>query len=379
VIYHLLYYLFSKGGASHYGYESVMLRGLLACLTAFCIVFLIGPRVIKRLIKARVGDVPDFDRTDYNELVRHKANVPTMGGVIILAALIGSVLLFADLTNFYVDMALVCVVWLGVLGMVDDGLKLTAARRGLGRDGLWSYQKLLFQFGLGVLLGAFIYKHGQAARTSGQTTFFDVLNLPFVKFNPQEHVTLSLGIFILVSVFLVTAFSNAVNLTDGMDGLASGCLVASSLPFMVLTLIAGDEEWAGYLLMPPIRGAGELTVVCGAMAGACLGFLWYNAHPAQVFMGDTGSLPLGGLLAFVALVIRQELLLFIVGGVFVMEALSVMIQVGYFKRTGRRVFKMAPIHHHFHLLGWRESQVVIRFWLLAVLCALVALVTIKLR
>lgn len=379
MIYHLLYYLFSDSGRKHYGYESVVLRGLLACLVAFAIVYLIGPGVIKRLIKARIGDVPDFDRVDYNEMVRHKANVPTMGGIMILIGLLGAVLLLADLTNFYITLALVCAVWLGTLGAVDDGMKLTAARRGLGRDGLWSYQKLLFQLGLGVLLGSFIFRHGRAAQLADTPSFFDVLNLPFVKFDPANHIALPIGVFLVVSIIVITASSNAVNLTDGMDGLASGCLVVSSLAFMVLTFIAGDEEWAGYLLMPPIPGAGELAVVCGAMAGACLGFLWYNAHPAQVFMGDTGSLPLGGLLGFVALVIRQELLLVIVGGVFVLEAASVIIQVGWFKRTGRRVFKMAPIHHHFHLLGWRESQVVIRFWLGALLCAIVALVTLKLR
>jgi phospho-N-acetylmuramoyl-pentapeptide-transferase len=379
MIYHLLVYCFSDEGRHHYGYESTLFRGLVALLTAFVLVWWMGPRVIRTLIRMRIGDVPDFDRLDYNELTRHKANVPTMGGVMILAALVGSILLLADLRNFYVILALTCIVWLGGLGCFDDFLKLRAARLGLGRSGLWSYQKFLFQLGLGVLLATFIFRHGEADRAAGATTFFDALNLPFFKFNPASHVTLSRLVFACVAVLVITGTSNAVNLTDGLDGLAAGCLVVSSLIFMVLTEIAGDAEWAAYLLMPPVAGSAELTVVCGAMAGACLGFLWYNCHPAQVFMGDTGSLPLGGLIGFVAIVIRQELILFIVGGIFVIEAVSVMLQVSYYKRTKTRMFRMAPIHHHFHLAGWPESQVVVRFWLMAVLFAVLALVTVKLR
>ncbi|MEE8171286.1 MAG: phospho-N-acetylmuramoyl-pentapeptide-transferase, partial [Phycisphaerae bacterium] len=377
--YHLLVHFFSGGGKYHYGYESSLFRGLLACLTAFALVWWLGPRVIRLLIRLRVGDVPDFDRVDYNEMTRHKANVPTMGGVLILVAVLAGVLLFADLRNFYVSLALLCLIWLGGLGFVDDYLKLTAARRGGGRDGLKLYQKLLFQLGLGVLLASFIYRHGSVGRAAGGISFFDVLNLPFVRFDPTNHITLSLGVFLIAGVIVISFTSNAVNLTDGLDGLAAGCLVVSSIVFMVLSEIAGDNEWASYLLMPPIPGAGELAVVCGAMTGACLGFLWYNCHPAQMFMGDTGSLPLGGLIGYVAIVIRQELMLVIVGGVFVIEALSVILQVGFYKRTGRRLFRMAPIHHHFHLAGWRESQVVSRFWLLAVLFAILALVTTKLR
>lgn len=379
MLYHLCIYLF--GGDRHYAYENAILRSLVAAMAAFLIVWSLGPRVIRWLVKQRIGDVPDFDRLDYNELTKHKANVPTMGGILILIAVAASVLLLADLTNFYIHLALLCMIWLGGLGAIDDWLKLKAAARGEGRDGLKSYQKFLFQIGLGVLLATFIYRHGQAERLSDQVTFFDAMNFPFVKFDPADYWHLPAAVFVLIAVLVITGTSNAVNLTDGMDGLASGCLFISAIVFMVLAEIAGDHEaeWASYLLMPPVPGANELAVLCGAIAGACMGFLWYNCHPAQVFMGDTGSLPLGGLIGYVAIVIRQELMLFIVGGIFVMEAVSVILQVAYFKRTGKRIFRMAPLHHHFHLAGLAESQVVIRFWLGAMLFAILALVTIKLR
>lgn len=378
MIYHLLHYLFSQEGRVHYGYENPFFRGLLACLTAFLIVWWIGQAVIGMLVRLKIGDRPDFDRVDYNELARDKANVPTMGGIMILAAVLAGVLLFSDLRNFYIHLALLCMIWLGALGGVDDYLKLRSADRKEGRDGLKSYQKLLFQVGLGVVLASFIYRHGQLESVD-QPSYFDVLNLPFIRFDAATAVRLSWPLFAAIAVIVIAGTSNAVNLTDGMDGLASGCVLLASAVFMVLAEIAGNENWAVYLLMPPIEGAGELAVVCGAMTGACLGFLWYNCHPAQVFMGDTGSLPLGGLIGYVAIVIRQELMLFIVGGVFVVEAASVIIQVASYKKRAKRVFLMAPLHHHYHLKGWRETQVVVRFWLAALLFAILALVTLKLR
>ena len=384
MIYLLLQYLFSTDGR-HYGFEQPIFRGLLACLTAFLVILLMGPPVIRYLVKRKIGDNPEFDHARYNEMSRHKANVPTMGGIMISCAIAIGVVLWADVRNFYVVMSYVCLFWLAALGSVDDWLKLTARIRGETRDGLKSYQKFLFQVGLGVVLAVFIYRHGRDAGQGHVGTMFDIFNLPFVKFDPATPIHLHLYVFAAMTVVVITGTSNAVNLTDGMDGLAAGCVTLACIVFMVLAEIAGNPDHAGYLLMPHVAGSGELSVVCGAMTGACLGFLWYNCPPAQVFMGDTGSLPLGGLIGYVAIVIRQELMLLIVGGVFVLEAISVIIQVSYFKRTkrllgeGKRFFLMAPLHHHFHLKGWTETQVVARFWLLAILFAVVALVTVKLR
>jgi phospho-N-acetylmuramoyl-pentapeptide-transferase len=241
------------------------------------------------------------------------------------------------------------------------------------------YEKMLFQIGLGVLLGIFIFRHGQQnyALMGGQMyESFRILNVPFYKYG----ITLGIPAFLIVTVLVTTGTSNAVNLTDGMDGLAAGCMALCSFVFMILAFLGGDPERAQSLLMPYIPMTEELAVLCGAMMGACLGFLWYNGYPAQVFMGDTGSLPLGGLIGYVAIVTRQELMLFIVGGVFVIEAVSVLLQVGYYKATGgKRIFRVAPIHHHFHLGGWTETQTVTRFWLMATIFAFIALATVKLR
>ena len=280
-------------------------------------------------------------------------------------------------------MALVCLFWLGTLGAIDDWLKLTAARRDETRDGLKMYQKLLFQIGLGVVLGFYVYHHGQSNHAvlsplvqGGEIPAYRILSVPFYKVGLQ----LGSAAFMIVTVLVMTSTSNAVNLTDGMDGLASGCVAMCALVFFILTYITGTQDLAAKLLFPFVPKTGELVIVCGAIFGACLGFLWYNCHPARVFMGDTGSLPLGGLIGYVAVVTRQDLMLLIVGGVFVVEAASVMVQVGYFKWTGgKRFFRCAPIHHHFHLSGWSEPQTVVRFWLLAAMFAAFALATIKLR
>lgn len=341
------------------------------------------PRVIRQLVKWKLGDRPQFDHASLNELTRDKSNVPTMGGMMILGSVALAVLLLADLTNFYVQMSLVCLVWLGALGAVDDWLKLTAQRHSRSRAGLKMYQKLLFQIGLGVLLGAYMYRFGgnnfavlSSLVESGEVPSYKILSVPFYKPGLQLG-TLS---FMVVTVLVMTGTSNAVNLTDGMDGLASGCVALCSVVFLILTYIVGTEELARKLLFPHIPQSAELVVLCGAILGSCAGFLWYNCHPARVFMGDTGSLPLGGLIGYVAVVTRQELMLLIAGGVFVVEALSVLAQVGFYKSTGgRRLFRCAPIHHHFHLGGWSESQTVVRFWLLGAMFAGFALASIKLR
>jgi phospho-N-acetylmuramoyl-pentapeptide-transferase len=349
----------------------------------FVLTLLCLPWVIRQLIKLKLGDRPEFDHASLNELTRDKTKVPTMGGVMILASIALAVLLLADLSSFYVRMGLVCLVWLGTLGAVDDWLKLTAKRRGGSRDGLKMYQKLLFQIGLGVILGFYIYTHGDSnfaviSPYVEPTTLpaYKILNVPFYKAGLQ----LGTAAFMIVAVLVMTATSNAVNLTDGMDGLATGCVAICALVFAILTYIVGTEDLAHKLLFPYVPKSGELVIICGAIFGASLGFLWYNCHPARVFMGDTGSLPLGGLIGYVAVVTRQELMLLIAGGVFVIEAVSVLSQVGYFKWTGgRRLFRCAPIHHHFHLGGWSEPQTVVRFWLIAVMFAAFALATTKLR
>lgn len=363
-------------------------RAVSAVLMSFLFVVIFGKPVIRWLVKQKVGDAPEFYHADLNRLMAQKANTPTMGGVLISSAILTSCLLLADLGNMFIILGLVVLAWLSVLGGIDDWLKLTSARRGQGaREGLFAWEKLLFQIGIGVLAGAFLYRYGSLNPEMMQ----NMPTLPFVRtFQPgtdiPEHVTLLPGwLFTMLAVIMIAGGSNAVNITDGMDGLAAGIATICSFAFMVLCGIAGDPNIARTLLMPSIPYAGELTVLAGAMAGASLGFLWYNCSPAQVFMGDTGSLPLGGLLAFIAVAIRQEFLLILIGGIFVAEIASVVMQVGYFKMTGgrkgggKRIFRCAPLHHHFHLGGWTEQQVVVRFWLISAALTAIALATIRLR
>ncbi|MBU0637626.1 MAG: phospho-N-acetylmuramoyl-pentapeptide-transferase [Planctomycetes bacterium] len=381
MLYHLFYWL-AEG--KPYAYHSPLFRATMAILLGFLIVWALGPRVIRTLMRLKIGDRPEFDHEALNRLTQIKKNTPTMGGVLIVAAILGCVLLLADLTNFYVRMGLVCLLWLAVLGGIDDWLKLTATRRAGTRDGLRLWEKMVFQIALGALLAMFILRTGKAISEQDRfldpsipySSYYNVLSVPFYK----HGIVLGAPAFALIAVVVIAGTSNAVNLTDGLDGLASGCVVLTAFAFMILAYVVGSAELAERLLFFPIRGAGELAVLCGAVVGACLGFLWYNAYPAQVFMGDTGALPLGGLMGYVAIVTRLELMLFIVGGIFVVEAVSVLIQIFYYKSTGgRRFFRCAPLHHHFHLGGWTETQVVTRFWLLAALFAAFALATMKLR
>ncbi len=357
-------------------------RAFFAVVFSFLVVLLLGRRTIRWLLRQKIGDAPEFYHADLNELMARKAATPTMGGILIGGSILVTTLLFADLRNTYVHIALAVFVWLSVLGGIDDWLKLTTARRGPGaREGLYAWEKLLFQLGIGAVAGLFLFRHGLGKETS------HVLTLPFQRTYDPKTGELEAGLivlgglsFVLIATLLISGTSNAVNLTDGMDGLAAGSLVVASFALMALCYIAGTFESAKHLLFPYIDGSKELMIVTGAMAGACLGFLWFNCAPAQVFMGDTGALPLGGLMAYIAMGIRQEILFILIGGVFFMELASVIIQVGYFKWTkGQRVFRCSPIHHHFHLGGWSEQQVVTRFWVLSVVFAMVALVSIKLR
>ncbi len=376
----------------------VEFRAVLAILLSFTLVVAFGSRTIRILLRMKVGDRPEFHHADLNQLMKNKSNVPTMGGVLIVAAILVTTLLLANLSSFYISMGLVCLLSLGAIGFADDYLKLTTARRQPGsRDGLRSWEKFLLQCGLAIVLSIFIYHHGGSKIAGEESKLLEMsrtLNLPGLKswtwdvvaeaWVPANLIVLPLPVFLILGVLVIVGTSNAVNLTDGMDGLAGGICVMVALALGVLCWIAGSQHGdfvvAKYLLLPHIPLSDELAVIAGAMAGACLGFLWFNCHPAQVFMGDTGSLALGGVLGYLALVVRQEVLLVIIGGIFVLEAMSVIIQVAYFKSTGgKRVFRCAPIHHHFHLGGWTEQQVVVRFWLATAMLIALAMSTIKMR
>jgi phospho-N-acetylmuramoyl-pentapeptide-transferase len=355
-------------------FRSVTFQVTLAIVLGFFICIVLGPKVIAWLRHQKIGDMPSFDQAEIDKLMASKKGVPTMGGLLIIFSIAATVLLLANLRNFYVEMGILCLIWLGCVGAIDDWLKLTAGRRAGSRQGLSSKEKLLFQIGLGVLLAYFTWNYG-----SKEEKF---LLFPFFQ---KARVPLNLGFYILIATIVMTGTSNAVNLTDGLDGLASGCMAIASFTFCILAMIIGNKGWSFALRLPYVQATDQMAVIAGAMAGACIGFLWFNCNPASVFMGDTGSLALGGLLGYVAIVVRQELLLVLVGGIFVVEALSVMIQVSYFKYTriffgeGRRIFLMSPLHHHFQRKGWTETQVVVRFWLIGVMLAAMALATIKLR
>jgi phospho-N-acetylmuramoyl-pentapeptide-transferase len=381
--------------AHHLGFLRLFLdvtfQSTAAIIFSFVIVLLLGPKSIAWLRHQKIGDLPNFDQAEINRLMEGKRGTPTMGGILIIFAIAITVLTLADLSNFYVRMALVCLIWLGAVGAADDWLKLTSHRRAVAagpgsppsRQGLTSLEKLLFQIGLAVVLAVFTYRYGILQEAS-RTLFF-----PFFK---RAHVLLPMWAFILIATVVLTGTSNAVNLTDGLDGLAAGCMGIASFAFLILALIAGAEDFrvlsrslTDYLLLPHIPASDQMAVLAASMVGACLGFLWFNCNPARVFMGDTGSLALGGLIGYIAIVIRQELLLVLVGGIFVVEALSVMLQVSYFKYTrkrfgeGRRIFLMSPLHHHFQRKGWSETQVVVRFWLIGAMLAMLALATVKIR
>jgi phospho-N-acetylmuramoyl-pentapeptide-transferase len=328
-------------------------------------------------MRKKIGDRPEFYHAALNELTKEKANTPTMGGLIIIFSVVMTTLLWAKLTNPFIKKAIFLIIWFAVLGGVDDWLKLTSDIRHRSREGLRAWEKLIFQIGGAVLIASFLY--ADLANVPDGIRFW----LPFYK----DSLPLANWMFILIAIFYLSATSNAVNLADGMDGLAAGCVGMVSFVLALLCYVASETmtrttpvTWASYLLLPAIPQAGELSIFFSAILGAVLGFLWFNCHPAQTFMGDVGSLPLGAAMGYGALVTRNEILLLVIGGVFVMELLSVVLQVCYFKYTGgKRLFRCAPIHHHFHLTGWSEPQVVVRFWLLAAAFAALALATLKIR
>jgi phospho-N-acetylmuramoyl-pentapeptide-transferase len=372
--------------------DQLAFRALAAAGLSFAIVLIFGRRVINWLRLKKIGDTGLTDADALRTMSQSKANVPTMGGILIVGGILASVGLLADVSNFYIILGLATMLWLAVLGGMDDWLKLTAASRpGGSRQGLYAWEKLVFQLGLGLMVAWFVYNHGDSAAPKD---LGHVLNLPFQKTYLRDAagvfdvsgslIYLPRVLFVIIGMLMIAGMSNAVNITDGMDGLATGITSIVALGLVVLTSIAGGTL-AQTLLVPQITESAELVILAAAMAGACLGFLWWNCSPASVFMGDTGSLALGGIIAYLAVVVRQEILVLIMCGVFLIEIGSVVLQVGWFKYTrirfgqGRRLFKVAPIHHHFHLVGWPEQQVVSRFWIISATLVIAALALIKLR
>lgn len=370
MLYYLLYPL-HKYVSGFNLFQYISFRAAFAAITALLISFFVGPRIIRLLRDKQIGQEV---RKEGPQTHLKKQGTPTMGGLIILAATIVPTLLWAQ-AKIYVALVLLATIWMGVVGFIDDYLKVIKKLP----KGLYGRYKIVGQVSFGLVLGAIIFFAPQFKDVSTFTT------IPFVK-NYQLDFGLHLNYpfncipYILVVVFIITATSNSVNLTDGLDGLAVGLVAISATVWGVISYVSGRTDFSSYLDIPFLQGAGELTIFCAALSGAALGFLWFNAHPAQVFMGDTGSLALGSALGALAILLKKELLLIIIGGVFVAETLSVIIQVWYFKRTGgKRIFRMAPLHHHFELKGWSEPQVVVRFWIIGILLALLSLSTFKIR
>jgi phospho-N-acetylmuramoyl-pentapeptide-transferase len=342
--------------------DKITLRAALAAFCSFLLAVVTGPRCIAWL-RNRFREPIKCDSPEIRKLHRIKESTPTMGGLFIVAGVLAGVLFFGDWRNAYLWIAVLLTLGMTLVGAVDDLVKLRRAA-----NGLTPRQKFLGQAVVAVLIALLLYQK-QSALAGGLSMAL-----------PCSGVNLMLGAwFMPLAVIVILGSANAVNLTDGLDGLAGGCLLSATVAMTVLVYAAGHAQWAEYLHIPKVAGAGEMTVFAGGMIGGMLGFLWFNCHPAQVFMGDTGSLPLGGLLGFLALVARQELLLILIAGVFVVEALSVILQVGFYKWRKRRIFLCAPLHHHFQLKGWAENQIVVRFWIAAALCALLGVASLKMN
>ncbi|MCX6965297.1 MAG: phospho-N-acetylmuramoyl-pentapeptide-transferase [Verrucomicrobia bacterium] len=349
-------------------FSYITFRAICAGVTAFLISLLFGNLVIRKLISLKFGQ-PIRTAAEVHKLFElhgAKKGTPTMGGILLIGSIVISTLLWAKPENPFVWLVLFSTLFLGAIGLYDDWLKVSKKNS----DGISSRLKFVLQCALAGIFTLFFLLNPQLSATAQQ------LYIPFLK----DPLVLGMGAFTFIFYLLViVGTSNAVNLTDGLDGLATGCTATVAATYAVLAYVAGNFKAATYLQVPFVQFSGELTVLCLALLGACLGFLWWNAYPARVFMGDTGSLAIGGMLGSVAICCKQELLLVIVGGVFVIEAMSVILQVASFKTTGRRIFKMSPIHHHFELSGWKENTVIVRFWILSVFFALLGLATLKLR
>lgn len=358
-----------------FGY--VTFRTLMASLAAMLMSLLLGPWFIRKLQDMQIGQ---HIREDGPQSHQKKAGTPTMGGLLIIVSIVVPTLLFANLHNPYIWVALFGLLGYGVIGFIDDYSKVAKARN----LGLTARQKMLAQIVMMVCLGLWLL----VLREKG--LYDTTMNVPFFKNirpsllieawlqNPVTH-PLAFALFFLFLLFVIVGASNAVNLTDGLDGLAAGLMIIAGGAMTVLSYVSGHAQFANYLGLSRLAGSAELTIFCASLTGASLGFLWFNAHPAEMFMGDVGSLALGGSLGVVAVLLKQEILLLFIGGIYVIELLSVVIQVGSFKLRGKRVFLMAPLHHHFEKLGWDETKVVVRFWIAGFIMALFALTTLKLR
>lgn len=343
-------------------FRYITFRAAWAAITALIISLFVGPYIIRKLQDLQIGEEI---RSDGPKSHQKKAGTPTMGGLIILASVIIPTLLWAKLGNVYVLLILFATIWMGAVGFLDDYLKVVKKMP----KGLVAKYKILGQITLGLIIGGVLYFEPQfeGIRTLSTVPFF-------------KHYEIEFGIFYIPMVILViTATSNSVNLTDGLDGLAIGLVGISAVAWAAIAYVSGRVDFSDYLNIIYLPGAGELTIYCAALVGASLGFLWYNSYPAQIFMGDVGSLALGSALGTLAILLKKELWLIIIGGVFAAETLSVIIQVSYYKSTKKRLFRMAPIHHHFELKGWEEPRVVVRFWIIAILLALFSLSTFKIR
>jgi len=377
MLYYLLYELLQPHFSPLNVFRYITVRTALASLTALFLSLVLGPWVVRKLREMQIGQ---YIREEGPKNHHAKAGTPTMGGVLIVISTVVPTLLWADLANVYVLLAMLSTVGFAAIGFADDYNKVVR-KRSLGLSGR---SKFSLQMLVGLVVGVFLL----VLTTFG--VYSTQLIVPFFKkFHPAlvinslvDHAYLwPLGYlpFLLFVALVMVGSSNAVNLTDGLDGLAIGCTVIAAGALTVVTYLTAHARFASYLDIQFIPGVGELTIFCGALVGAALGFLWYNAHPAEVFMGDVGSLALGGAIGVVAVIIKQEILLFFVGGIFVIEALSVILQVASFRLTGKRIFRMAPLHHHFELSGWSESKIIVRFWIVALVFALFALTTLKLR
>ena len=374
----MLYYLFdyikrvlNPPGFGIFRY--ITFRAGAAAVTALIISFWLGPKIIRKLKDHQIGESAKLEAPKTH---LSKAGTPTMGGLIVLLAILIPAILWADILNRYVILILFVTAWLGGVGFLDDYLKVVKKKP----KGLIGWYKIVGQVVVGLVIGGIIYLHPEWI-DAGLRRYASSTTVPFVK-----HREIDFGLFYVpMVVIIITYTSNAVNLTDGLDGLAAGTVGIVGLTLAVISYVSGHSEISQYLTIPFLRGNGELSIYCAALVGATLGFLWFNAYPAEVFMGDTGSLALGGALGALCVLIKKELLLPTLGGIFLMETLSVIIQRLYFKYTkkkygaGRRVFKMAPLHHHFEMLGWSEPKIVTRFYIVAILLMILSLATFKVR
>ena len=359
MLYHLLYPLHTTFSVFNV-FRYITFRTIYASLTAFFICFLVGPWMIRKLANMQVGQ---YIRDDGPKSHFDKAGTPTMGGTLIILSITASILLWSDWTNYFVWIVLFVTLGFGLIGFIDDYLMQVKKQS----KGLTVRKKLALQAIVALITGYLVY---------ASPNFSTVVTIPFFK---NASPDFGWG-YILFAAFVIVGASNAVNLTDGLDGLAIGPVIIAAATYMIFAYVSGHVKIAGYLQLNYVSGAGELAIFCGALAGAGLGFLWFNSYPAQIFMGDVGSLSLGAFLGTVAVITKQEILLALVGGLFVIEALSVIFQVGFFKMTsGKRIFRMAPLHHHFELKGWPEPKVIVRFWIIAIALALLAMSTLKLR